>query len=232
MVTIRHPPVYSFLVDDYQFLKPPAIDSALQTHLRIRASCALSRTFVWMGLVLLSGCSQPASDTQPLGSPPDSGSTTVFPEDGAPSKLGSGDAQTVGSHPRWIVEITGFEALKGVCRIAAYDAPENFNRPDRAIALENLELTELELTEEVIRWEFDWPLEETRGGLRKLAIGVYQDKNENGKLDKNAVGIPTEPYGFSNNPKRGFGPPTFEQAAIDLSSATEAADSVVRIELR
>jgi uncharacterized protein (DUF2141 family) len=26
--------------------------------------------------------------------------------------------------------------------------------------------------------------------------------------------MPTEPYGFSNNPKRGYGPPKFEQVAV------------------
>jgi uncharacterized protein (DUF2141 family) len=31
------------------------------------------------------------------------------------------------------------------------------------------------------------------------AMAIYQDINSNGKIDKNVVGIPTEPYGFSEN---------------------------------
>jgi uncharacterized protein (DUF2141 family) len=31
------------------------------------------------------------------------------------------------------------------------------------------------------------------------AVSVYQDLNDNGKLDTNLLGIPKEPYGFSNN---------------------------------
>src|SRR5690606_20947479 len=30
-------------------------------------------------------------------------------------------------------------------------------------------------------------------------VTLYQDKNDNGKIDKNVLGIPTEPYGFSLN---------------------------------
>jgi uncharacterized protein (DUF2141 family) len=46
----------------------------------------------------------------------------------------------------------------------------------------------------------------------KLPQGVYSvslihDENMNGKLDSNVFGMPTEGYGFSNNPAKGFGPP-------------------------
>lgn len=47
-----------------------------------------------------------------------------------------------------------------------------------------------------------------------LAISLFQDTNANGKLDKNGMGMPTEPYGFSNNAAGNFGPPTFEQAVV------------------
>ena len=48
------------------------------------------------------------------------------------------------------------------------------------------------------------------------AIAVFQDWNGNQTLDLNWVGVPTEPYGFSNNPKLLFGPPGFEQCAFSL----------------
>ena len=47
-----------------------------------------------------------------------------------------------------------------------------------------------------------------------LAISLFQDANANGRLDMNAMGIPTEPYGFSNNASGSFGPPKFEQALL------------------
>jgi uncharacterized protein (DUF2141 family) len=36
---------------------------------------------------------------------------------------------------------------------------------------------------------------------------VFQDENGNGRLDKNFWGVPTEPYGFSNNVQGALGPP-------------------------
>ncbi len=53
------------------------------------------------------------------------------------------------------------------------------------------------------------------------AISTYFDKNENGELDTNFLGIPKEPYGFSMNPESNFGPPSFDQAAFRLSSPSD-----------
>jgi uncharacterized protein (DUF2141 family) len=44
------------------------------------------------------------------------------------------------------------------------------------------------------------------------AIKVFHDVNDNGKLDTNWLGIPTEPYGFSNDAMGTLGPPSFQQA--------------------
>lgn len=51
----------------------------------------------------------------------------------------------------------------------------------------------------------------------KYAISVFQDLNENGKLDTNFLGIPTEPYGYSQNPRPRFRAATFEEAAFEYS---------------
>ena len=49
----------------------------------------------------------------------------------------------------------------------------------------------------------------------RLALNVTHDLNGNGRLDMNAMGIPTEPYGFSNNASGNFGPPQFQQAVFE-----------------
>lgn len=51
----------------------------------------------------------------------------------------------------------------------------------------------------------------------EYALVVYHDENDNGRLDKNFIGIPSEPLGFSNRywPQ---GPPTFARAAFTLSA--------------
>lgn len=48
------------------------------------------------------------------------------------------------------------------------------------------------------------------------AIKIFHDVNENGDLDTNLLGIPTEPFGFSNDAPARFGPPDFGDAAFTL----------------
>jgi uncharacterized protein (DUF2141 family) len=50
----------------------------------------------------------------------------------------------------------------------------------------------------------------------RWAILAYQDENENGILDRNLLGIPSENYGFSRDARGRFGPPSFDDAAIEV----------------
>ena len=50
----------------------------------------------------------------------------------------------------------------------------------------------------------------------KYAITIFHDVNDNEELDTNFIGIPKEPYGFSNNPKSSFGPPGFDDAVFEF----------------
>jgi uncharacterized protein (DUF2141 family) len=43
---------------------------------------------------------------------------------------------------------------------------------------------------------------------------VFQDLNLDGKMNFNVVGMPLEPYGFSNNSRGLFGPPAWGKAAF------------------
>jgi uncharacterized protein (DUF2141 family) len=60
------------------------------------------------------------------------------------------------------------------------------------------------------------------------AVSLFQDENGNGKLDKNLVGMPVEPYGFSNDAAGSNGPPGFEQARVQVG----AAGNTVTVSLR
>jgi uncharacterized protein (DUF2141 family) len=50
------------------------------------------------------------------------------------------------------------------------------------------------------------------------AVSVYHDFNDNEKLDSNFVGMPTEAYGFSNDARGTFGPPSFSKASFHLKA--------------
>lgn len=60
------------------------------------------------------------------------------------------------------------------------------------------------------------------------AVSVFMDENGNGKLDKNPVGMPVEPYGFSNDATGRFGPPRFEDAQVRLTAAGAATTITLR----
>ncbi len=53
------------------------------------------------------------------------------------------------------------------------------------------------------------------------AISVFHDENNNEKVDTNIFGIPTEGFGFSNNPTLYLGPPKFKECLIEKKSNTK-----------
>jgi uncharacterized protein (DUF2141 family) len=55
----------------------------------------------------------------------------------------------------------------------------------------------------------------------KYAVSIYQDENDNGKLDTGVFGIPKEKYGFSNNVRGKMGPPAFEERIFQVVEDTE-----------
>jgi uncharacterized protein (DUF2141 family) len=46
------------------------------------------------------------------------------------------------------------------------------------------------------------------------AVALFHDENNNRHLDTTMLGIPSEGYGFSNNPKLFLGPPDLNQARV------------------
>ncbi len=51
----------------------------------------------------------------------------------------------------------------------------------------------------------------------QFAMSAYHDENANQKFDKNAFGLPAEPWGLSNNPKVRLAPPPVEKALFDVT---------------
>ena len=53
------------------------------------------------------------------------------------------------------------------------------------------------------------------------AVTAYQDRNGNRILDKGRLGIPKEPYGFSNDVRGRFGPPSFARAKVSITDRSQ-----------
>lgn len=89
--------------------------------------------------------------------------------------------------------------MKGEIRIAMFDSEQKYPEdPVHAIVLP------------VERKEVEWVVNDLPYG--EYAIAVYHDKNKNGELDSNLLGIPKEDYGFSNNARGRFGPASWKDA--------------------
>ena len=104
-----------------------------------------------------------------------------------------------------IVDISGIEELKGSMFIAVFDNKDSFPHFGKQIVEKVLPVT----TKKLSHTFKDLPHHE-------YAVAVFHDINDNGILDKNALGIPVEPYGFSRNARARFSAPPFEDAKIEL----------------
>ena len=49
------------------------------------------------------------------------------------------------------------------------------------------------------------------------ALSAFHDQNENEELDTGAFGIPLEAYGFSNDARGQFGPPSYTDSAFQFT---------------
>ena len=52
----------------------------------------------------------------------------------------------------------------------------------------------------------------------KYGIIAFHDINGNEKLDTNVLGVPTEPYGFSNDARGLLSKPDYEETLVELNS--------------
>lgn len=101
------------------------------------------------------------------------------------------------------ISLSNQQSSAGKIFLAIYDNEKSFGTPEKAYLSETFQAKN----------PFLASIELKNGNY---AIAVFQDINNNGKLDKNWVGIPTEPYGFSNDPVIRFGPPSFNDCLLKL----------------
>lgn len=114
------------------------------------------------------------------------------------------------------VELQGIRAQTGKIRLAIVDGQEGWDGKARAVAGEMIVPAG---DSAVVKFSDLAP--------GNYAVMVTHDENDNGKLDTNLIGMPTEGYGFSNNP-RVMRKPTWDEARFAL----EDDGATLRIELR
>jgi len=62
----------------------------------------------------------------------------------------------------------------------------------------------------------------------EYAIKAFHDEDANNDLNTNIFGIPTEDYGFSNNARSMFGPPSWEEAKFKFDKENQSMEIVIK----
>lgn len=87
------------------------------------------------------------------------------------------------------------------------------------------------------RWQRAAPIREGRAEFRfpDLAPGAYalvlfHDENDNGEIDHNSLGLPTEPLGFSNGLRPGLltGLPSFDKLRFERTAGAQRLEITVK----
>ncbi len=103
------------------------------------------------------------------------------------------------------VEITNVRSEGGTLRVALYKPGAKFGKtePDFHKNIPVKQAGSLKVAFDIVPGTY--------------AIALYHDKNDNDKLDKNMVGYPREPFGFSNNYRPVVSAPDFKDCAFVLT---------------
>lgn len=116
-----------------------------------------------------------------------------------------------------IVNVNGLRTTEGNIQVAVWKSAEGFPG----------DYTKSWTQKTILATQTRVIFEEATSGY--YAIAVFHDKNSDNDLNRNAVGIPTEGFGFSNNPRIIFGPPNFKKAKFEVR---ENEISEIEIELK
>lgn len=111
--------------------------------------------------------------------------------------------------PRVLVDVNGIATAEGTLRVQIYsDNPDDFLVSGKKVT--RVDVPTVEGHQSVCV---------TFPSAGKFSMAVMHDKNANGKAD-----IFTEGFGFSNNPKLGFGPPDHKDTVFSVDEGVKRMD--------
>ena len=106
------------------------------------------------------------------------------------------------------VVVEGAQGRQGAVRAAMFRDTAGWLKPDSAVR------SDIAALDSVSGGNVTFVYADLPAG--RYALSVFHDANNDGKLGTNPAGIPIEPYGFSRDARGRFGPPAFDDAAIDV----------------
>ena len=102
------------------------------------------------------------------------------------------------------IKVAGLRSVQGEVHLGLFNQPAAFPKGERLAG------TRVKVTAETVTAVFT----DVQPGT--YAVSLYHDENNNGRFDKGFLGLPQEGYGFSNDARPGFGPPSFTKAAFTV----------------
>lgn len=117
--------------------------------------------------------------------------------------LGTASAQA--EEASLTVTVEGLETPQGAVMMGLYASADAWNGSGEPVAGRTIAVEGAAITAEF------GPLP-----AGEYAIRLYHDGDGDGELDTNLMGVPSEPYAFSNNARGRFGPAVWEDAVFTL----------------
>jgi uncharacterized protein (DUF2141 family) len=108
------------------------------------------------------------------------------------------------------VIVTDLPSTKATLKLYFYNVKENF--------LKRGSYTMLKYVKPAGNNQISLPVDLPNG---EWAVALTQDMNDNDLVDKNFLGIPTEPYAFSNNVRPTLAAPAFDECKFLVNGATK-----------
>ena len=175
--------------------------------MRLHAAVALALALLLAG----SGCfdepppESPGPPSSPVGPAPEP-TPEPAPEVAVADPTSELAPETSSGTHDFRIRFVGIEPISGSVNVALFASEED-------MAARNLYEGKIEpVTGEELTIVFAIP-------PGAWAFSSFHDVNGNGELDTNLVGIPTEPWAFSNNARGAVGPPSYEQMEFQMGAA-------------
>lgn len=116
------------------------------------------------------------------------------------------------------VKVKGIKDVKGKMSIALFSDEDEYKSKDIYTLAESVPINSK---------DFSFTFSEVQNGV--YAVKVYHDVDSDEVLDTNWIGMPKEPFGFSNDAKGKMGPPSFEAASFKAEGDTELVINLMEL---
>ncbi|MDZ7877642.1 MAG: DUF2141 domain-containing protein [Saprospiraceae bacterium] len=118
-----------------------------------------------------------------------------------PSRLGGGVLSVV---------IDNIMAAQGTVRVVLFNSQDNFLERDGYVYKQTIAVG----NKKSVKLDFQIP-------HAYYVVSAYHDINDNHTLDRNALGLPIEPYALSNNPTVKWRKPSFDETKFAFNQANQ-----------